>query len=146
MNYQELTPIQELQAKKEVENIKKEVERIEYSVKVGDTLEELKKDKRYIEVFDEYYLKEEVIRETMLLSEKYFMEADQRQSLQDGLISKAYFNDWVKATVSMKTLSASRLVEHANRLKELDTLLSMGIPAAIPGEVTPPEGVANVRK
>jgi hypothetical protein len=142
MKYAQLTPEQTLQAQKEVEHIKKEVDRIKYSVEIGETLADLKKDERYKKVFDEFYLKEEVIRETMLLSEKYFLEADQRQSLQDGLIAKAHFNDWVNATVSMQTLSASRLAEHENRLRELNDMLVNGYPLMVE-EATPPEGVPN---
>ena len=144
MTYEQLTPEQTLQAEREIANIKKEVERITYSVEVGELLADLKTDKRYKKVFDEFYLKEEVVRETMLLAEKYFLEPDQRQSLQDGLIAKAHFNDWVTATVSMKTLSASRLVEHEQRLRDLNSMLTSGIPVALE-QITPPEGVANER-
>jgi len=142
MNYQELTPAQTLQVEKEIEQINKEVKRISYSVEMGEMLADLKTDERFKQVFDEFYLKDEVVRETMLLSEKYFLEADQRQSLQDGLISKAYLNDWINATVSMKTLSASRLVEHENRLRELHEMLTVGYPE-LTEEAIPPEGVAN---
>jgi len=142
MNYQELTPAQTLQVEKEIEQINKEVKRISHSVEMGEVLADLKTDPRYVKVFEEFYLKDEVVRETMLLSEKYFLEADQRQSLLDGLISKAYLNDWVNATVSMKTLSASRLVEHENRLRELNEMLTIGYPE-LTEEATPPEGVAN---
>jgi hypothetical protein len=103
------------------------------------------KDPRYIKVFTEYYLKDEVVRETMLLSEKYFLEPEQRQSLQDGLIGKAHFNDWTRATVTMGSLSEGRLREHAIRLKEIHEMLTAGVPV-IEAEVTPPEGVANGRK
>ncbi len=145
MKYQELTPLQVVQAEKEIQNIKKEVTRIEYSVEMGKMLTELQKDDKWKKVIEEFYLKEEVVRETMLLSEKYFLEPDQRQSLQDGLISKAHFNDWVNATTSMQALSASRLIEHENRLKELNRMLDVGYPAQL-AQVTPPEGVANVKK
>jgi hypothetical protein len=142
MNYQELTPEQTLQVEKEIEQINKEVKRISHSVEMGEVLADLKTDERFKKVFDEFYLKDEVVRETMLLSEKYFLEADQRQSLLDGLVSKAYLNDWINATVSMKALSASRLVEHENRLKELHEMLTVGYPE-LTEEATPPEGVAN---
>jgi hypothetical protein len=144
MNYQELTAEQTLATQKEIDNIEIEVERITRSIEIGKTLEDLKQDERYKKVFDEYYLKDEVIRDTMLLVEKYFLEADQRQSLQDGLIAKSHFNDWVKATTSMEILSVSRLLEHENRLKVLRSLLSVGYPL-LAEEVTPPEGVANVK-
>jgi len=142
MIYQELTEEQTLSTKKEIDNIEEEIKRIEHSIDIGETLEDLKQDERYKKVFDEYFLKDEVIRDTMLLVEKYFVDADQRQSLQDCLIAKSHFNDWVKATVSMKILSKSRLLEHANRLKELKDLLSTGFPL-LEETVTPPEGVAN---
>ena len=145
MNYQELTPAQTLQLENEKAKIEKEVKRITYSVEIGSDLADLRKDPKFIKVFEEFYLKDEVVRETMLLSEKYFLEADQRQSLLDGLISKAYLNDWMTATISMESLSASRLVEHKNRLKEIEELLSRGVPEAIDVEVTPPEGTPNVR-
>ncbi len=143
--YQELDKAQTTAAELELAKIKVEVERIEYSVHIGDVLLDLRKDDRYKEVFDEYYLKTEVIRDAMLLSEKYFLEPDQRQSLQDGLIGKAHFNDWVKATVSMGALSASRLVEHMARIKELETLLSVGYPMEATKVITPPEGLPNVK-
>ena len=145
MNYQELTPAQTLQLENEKAKIEKEVTRITYSVEIGSDLAELRKDPKFVKVFEEFYLKEEVVRETMLLSEKYFLEADQRQSLLDGLISKAYLNDWMTATISMESLSASRLVEHKTRLKEIEELLSRGVPETIDVEVTPPEGTPNVR-
>ena len=145
MNYQELTPAQTLQLENEKTKIEKEVKRITYSVEIGSDLADLRKDPKFIKVFEEFYLKDEVVRETMLLSEKYFLEADQRQSLLDGLISKAYLNDWMTATISMESLSASRLVEHKNRLKEIEELLSRGVPETIDVEVTPPEGTPNVR-
>jgi hypothetical protein len=144
MEYQELTPVQILQLENEKDKIEKEVARITYSVEIGKDLTELKKDPKFIKVFDEFYLKEEVVRETMLLSEKYFLEADQRQSLQDGLIAKAHFNDWLSATTSMEALSASRLIEHANRLREINDMLTRGFPL-IADEATPPEGVPNGR-
>lgn len=144
MKYQALTPEQIESLDRELENIKKEVKRIKYSVEIGDTLKELKKDPKYKKVFDEYYLKEEVVRTTMLLAEKYFMEADQRQSLQDSLIAMSHFNDWTKATVSMGTLSAGRLVEHANRIKEINNMLASGIPIDVEQIPLPPEGVPNV--
>jgi len=145
MKYQELTPAQTLQLENEKTKIEKEVKRITYSVEVGKDLAELRKDPKFIKVFDEFYLKEEVVRETMLLSEKYFLEADQRQSLMDGLIAKAHLNDWMTATVSMEALSASRLMEHDTRLKEINLLLTTGIPEQPALEATPPEGVPNVR-
>jgi hypothetical protein len=142
MTYQELTPDETFAAKKEIDNIQAEVDRINRSIEIGETLEDLKKDERYKKVFDEYYLKDEVIRDTMLLVEKYFLESDQRQSLQDSLIAKSHFNDWVKATVSMKMLSRSRLLEHENRLRELKDALAVGF-AMVTDEVTPPEGTPN---
>ena len=144
MNYQELTPGQTIALERERAKITKEVERINFSIDIGETLTELKEDPRYIKVFTEYYLKDEVVRETMLLSEKYFLEADQRQSLLDGLIAKAHFNDWTTATTTMKSLSEGRLKEHDLRLKEIHALLTAGVPM-IEAEVTPPEGVPNVR-
>ena len=143
--YQELDKAQTTAAELELAKIKVEVERIEYSIHIGEVLLELREDPKYVEVFDEYYLKTEVIRDTMLLAEKYFMDADQRMSLQDGLIAKAHYNDWVKATVSMGALSASRLVEHTTRLKELETLLSVGYSMEATKVVTPPEGLPNVK-
>jgi hypothetical protein len=143
MEYQDLTPEQTIDAEREIAHIKEEIARIEHSIEIGEVLLDLKKDDRYKKVFDEYYLKDEVIRDTMLLVEKYFLEADQRQSLQDSLIAKSHFNDWVKATTSMQTLSAGRLAEHEERLKQLDSLLTVGYPL-LENEVIPPEGVANV--
>jgi len=145
MNYQELTPEQIAVTERELAKIKDEVARIEHSVEIGEVLADLMTDDRYKKVFDEYYLKTEVIRDTMLLVEKYFLEADQRQSLEDSLISKSHFNDWTKSTVSMGAISASRLVEHTTRIKELETLLSIGYPMQPAQAVTPPEGVANVK-
>ena len=143
MKYIELNAEQTLEVERKLENAKIEVTRIEHSIVIGQTLAELKKDPKYIQVFDEYFLKDEVIRDTMLLTEKYFLEENQRMSLQDSLVSKAHFNDWVKATTSMATLSASRLAELHLNIKELETVLTVGY--AIPEEdVTPPEGVPNV--
>ncbi len=144
MKYQALTPVQTLQLENEKAKIEKEVKRITYSVEIGKDLAKLRKDPKFIKVFDEFYLKEEVVRETMLLSEKYFLEEDQRQSLLDGLISKSYLNDWMTATVSMEALSASRLAEHATRLREINSLLTSGIPETLV-KATPPEGVPNAK-
>ncbi len=47
MKYQELTPLQVVQAEKEIQNIKKEVTRIEYSVEMGKMLTELQKDDKW---------------------------------------------------------------------------------------------------
>ena len=142
MEYQDLTPEQTIEAEREIAHIKEEMERINHSIEIGDILLDLKKDERYKVVFDEYYLKDEVIRDTMLLAEKYFLEADQRQSLQDSLIAKSHFNDWVRATTSMQTLSAGRIAEHEERLKKLESLLAIGYPL-LENEVIPPEGVTN---
>ena len=137
--YQKPTPEQELQLRKELENIEKDVIRLEKAIHIGKVLADLKEDDRYKEVFDEYYLKDEVIRTTMLLSEKYFMEEAQRQSLSDSLISYSHFNDWVNATVSMELLSKSRLEEHRQRKEEINQILSSGY-AIIDTSVVSPEG------
>ncbi len=139
MEYQELTPEQAMQLENEKNKIERETTRIEKSLDIGETLKDLMTDDRYKKVFDEFYLKDEVIRETMLLSEQYFLDKDQRQSLQDGLIAKAHFNDWVTSTTTMGTLSLGRLQENANRLKEIETMLDVGYPIQN-AEVLPPEG------
>jgi len=137
--YQKPTAEQELQLRKELVNIEKDVVRLDKAIHIGNVLTDLKEDSRYKEVFDEYYLKDEVIRTTMLLSEKYFMEEKHRQSLEDSLISYSHFNDWVNATVSMELLSSSRLEEHRQRKEEINQILSSGY-LVEETEVISPEG------
>jgi len=128
---------------KELVSTEKEIARLTKSIKIGETLTDLRKDKRYQEVFDEYYLKDEIIRESLLLTDTYFMDDKQRQSIQDGLIAKSHFNDWVNANSSMGTLAKGSLQVKRARKVEIDRLLSDGYVEVSTSEVLPPEGVAN---
>ena len=144
MKYQALSKEQDASLRLELEKIKKEVTRIQHSIEIRKTLTDLRTDERYKKVFDEYYLKDEVVRTTMLLTEKYFMEDNQRMSLQDSLIGMAHFNDWVNATMTMGSLSAGRLVEHHNRVQAINDMLNKGV-VLVDGQLpVPPEGVPNV--
>lgn len=131
---------EELQlAEIEIKKLEDVIVKMEENVELSKAFKRLKEDEDFKLVFEKHYLKDEVVRTTMLLADQHMVEEKHRVTLQDSLTSYSALNSWFNHLLTADVFMSKEIITAKNRIANIKTAINPDITIAA-SDTIPPEG------
>jgi hypothetical protein len=123
---EKLTEEQITSAKLTIDRELQEIDRLKKMMAHSDAYLRLKENDDFKFLFEEAYFKDEAIRYTGLLAEKYYAEKGKREEITDSLQSISMLQSWFRNLETIHSLASNKIKESEENIAAHRELIAKG--------------------